>query len=230
MERGQTKGQREMLRECIRREGIDMWWVEVFCQQNNKKRGRMSHFCPSLESEHCSKTSPTNTALLPARQSGEEKWLNSHCNPPHPQHLQHSKLSHTLAWGAGQLLCTCAELALTEVTKRDREGGKKIFRKLSYSPVHLPAPVVPQQTLKQPSKMSWRSSDEEILNLLLSDSCCLCACKYLCDHQKTLSCPEEVSVLERTMAPASHHFSLITSSRSLVSVSAPCCHITRASE
>lgn len=90
-----------------------------------KKKKRMSHFCPSSESEHCSKTGPTNTVLLPARQSGEEKWRNSHCNPTHPQPLQHSKLSHTLAWGAGQLPCACAELALTEVTKRDREGQKK---------------------------------------------------------------------------------------------------------
>lgn len=106
----------------------------------------MSHFCPGLESEHCSKSGPTITVLLPARQSGEEKWLNSHCYCPHPQPLQLSKLSHNTACGAGQLPCTCAEFAVTGIThthtlKKKTEWIEKSWENEVIGAVYLPAPV-----------------------------------------------------------------------------------------
>lgn len=99
MERGQRKGRREKTRRgsamrVCKEEGSRSWRTHVmsggFLPKNNKKK-KMSHFCLSLESEHCSKTRPTNTVLLPARQSGctpTATILNSQRSPtPQPGEL-----------------------------------------------------------------------------------------------------------------------------------------------
>lgn len=138
-----------------------------------KNKKMMSHFCPSLESEHCSKTNPTNTELLPARQSGEEKWLNSHCYCPHPQPLQHSQRSPTTACRAGPVPCTCAEFAVS---------GIRIFG-ASFS---LPASFAVLQWSSRTWKhldlwMSWPSAAEMLTSCQgYSDSLRVCTTISLC--------------------------------------------------
>ncbi len=126
-----------------------------FLPNNNKKKKRMSHFCPSLESEHCSKTGPSNTVLLPARQSGEEKWLNSHCNRPHPQPSTLQTLPHPGpgSWPVTVHLCRVCSYWGNKKKKRKAEWIKKKLKKMKLQscPPASSCAAVMQQTLKQPS-------------------------------------------------------------------------------
>lgn len=110
---------------------------EGLLPKNNKKK-RMSHFWPGLESEHCSKTGPANSVLLPGRQSGEKRSLNSHCSHPQPPFTTPNSPQ-----GAGRSPSTCAEFALAALTKKKKmeQEKKKIKRgENEVSPVDLPDP------------------------------------------------------------------------------------------